>query len=160
MYLAMYPPAVLANLESLLSEAERQAKTARNRGWVRLSRDHFDFVRLLTEMLIAHRAWQVKETPANRAELQKTVDAFDTYREKIVNYDKDYTDTWFPGHGAFCKWLVGNLEHTDRSYYLPWERRREEVLEKGIRGRSMGYGDSYYYSFIKEPLTLDFTTEQ
>jgi len=160
MYLAMYPPAVLANLESLLAEAEQQAKTARNRLWVRLSRDHFDFVRLLTEMLIAYRAWQVKETPANRAELKTTVDAFEAYREKIVNYEKDYTDTWFPGHSAFCKWLVGNLENTDHSYYVPWERRREEVLEKGIRGRAMGYGDSYYYSFIKEPLTLDFSTAQ
>jgi hypothetical protein len=157
MFLAMYPPEVLAQLNGFLTTAESEAKTERTRGWVRLSRDHFDFVRLLTEMLIAYRAWQVKQSPVNWADLKLSVDAFEAYRVKIVGYEKSYTDVWFPGHGTFCKWLVGNLEHTDKSFYLPWEKRKEAVLKAGLRGRAMGYGNSYYYSFITKPLTLDFS---
>ena len=28
-------------------------------------------------------------------------------------------------------------------------------MKIGLRGMPMGYGQSYYYSFIREPLTLD-----
>lgn len=157
MYLAMYPPDVLAKLESHIQQAEQLAATERAQGWVRLSRDQFDFIKLLTEMLISHRAWQSKPTGENWRELKQSVEAFEDYRLKIVSYSKEYTDVWFPGHGTFCKWLVGNLENTTVAYYVPWEQRKAEVLKKGIKGMPMGYGTSYYYSFIKEPLTLDFS---
>jgi len=154
MYLAMYPPEVLGTLESQLQEAEKLARTERARGWVRLSRDHFDFVKLLTEMLISYRAYQVRSSDANRAELKQAVDRFEDFRLKIVSYSKEYTDEWFPGHGTFCKWLVANLEDTSSAYYVSWEARKAKVLKQGIRGMAMGYGTSYYYSFIREPLTL------
>jgi len=110
----------------------------------------------LTEMLIDYRAWQTKETPKNWQELKASVDAFEAWRLKIVTYPKSYTDVWWPGHATFCKWLCGNLEDTTVAFYVPWEKRKKVVMEKGIRGMPMGYGQSYYYSFIKEPLTLDF----
>ncbi|MDA1055970.1 MAG: hypothetical protein O3C40_36780 [Planctomycetota bacterium] len=66
---------------------------------------------------------------------------------------------WFPGHDTYCKWLVGNLEDTSVAFYTNWDQRREIVLRKGLKGMPMGYGQSYYYSFIKEPLTLDFSKE-
>jgi hypothetical protein len=160
MYLAMYPPDVLARLEALIQQAEQQAKTERARGWVRLSRDQFDFIKLLTEMLIAYRAHQSKPTRENWLELAASVESFEVYRLKIVSYSKEYTDVWFPGHDMFCKWLVGNLEDTSVAYYVPWEQRKAEVLKKGIKGMPMGYGTSYYYSFIKEPLTLDFSKDR
>ena len=155
MYLSMYPPDVLGTLESHLSEAEKLARTERARGWVRLSRDHFDFIKLLTEMLISYRAFQVRASVENRTELKQTVDRFEDYRIRIISYSKEYTDRWFPGHGTFCKWLVGNLENTTTAYYVSWEARKATVLKKGVRGMAMGYGTSYYYSFIREPLTLD-----
>ena len=155
MYLSMYPPEVLKTLESHIQEAEKRAQTERAEGWVRLSRDHFDFIKLLTEMLISYRAYQVRATDANLAELKETVDQFEAYRLKIIHYKKEYTDKWFPGHGTFCKWLVGNLENTDTAFYVSWEDRKAAVLKKGVHGMAMGYGTSYYYSFIREPLTLD-----
>ena len=159
MYLAMYPPEVLSTLESLVQQAEREAKTERARGWVRLSRDHFDFIKKLTEMLIAYRAWQVRPTGENWAELKETVDAFEDWREKIVMYSKEYTEQWWPGHDIFCKWITANLEDTSVAFYKSWEQRKAEVLAAGLRGRAMGYGTSYYYSFIREPLTLDFSKQ-
>lgn len=159
MYLAMYPPDVLTRLESLIQQAEREAKTERARGWVRLSRDHFDFIKLLTEMLISYRAWQSKATRENWLELKQTVDTFEAWRLKIVRYPKAYADVWFPGHDIFAKWIVGNLDDTSKAFYIPWEQRKADVEKIGIKGMPMGYGTSYYYSFIREPLTLDFSKE-
>ncbi len=155
LFLAQYPPAFLEQLEALIQKAEKEADTERTQGWVRLSRDQFDFIKLLTEMLIAYRTWQTKETPENWQELKAGVDAFEAYRLKIVTYPKAYTDVWWPGHGAFCKWLVGNLEDTGLAFYTTWDTRKKVVMKKGIRGMAMGYGTS----FIKEPLTLNFDTE-
>ena len=58
MYLRMYPPDVLTQLESLIKEAESIAHTEQNRGWIRLSQDYFDFLNLLTRMMRIHRKWQ------------------------------------------------------------------------------------------------------
>ncbi len=55
--------------------------------------------------------------------------------------------------------MVGNLEDVGLTFYTPWEDRKAVVMKKGIRGMAMGYGTSYYYSRIIEPLTLDFSKE-
>lgn len=157
MYISMYPPEFLNRLESLLQQAEKDADTKQSKGWVRLSRDFFDFTKLLTESLVSYRAWQANPTSDNWLELKKRVDAFDTYRMKILTYPQDYTEVWFPGHVTFCKWLVGNLEKESTAFYGSWEPRKADVIKNGVKGRAMGYGESYYYSFIKEPLTFDFT---
>jgi len=157
MFLAQYPPAFLEQLEALVRKAEKEADTERTRGWVRLTRDQFDFIKLLTEMLISYRAWQAKPTQENWLELKQAVDRFDAYRLKIVTYPKEYTDVWWPGHGTYCKWLTGNLDDTGIAFYTSWEKRKAVVMKRGIKGTAMGYGTSYYYSFIKEPLTFDFS---
>ena len=156
MFLAQYPPVFLAQLEALVQKAEGEADTERSQGWVRLSRDQFDFIKLLTQMLISHRAWQAHDTRENWLEMKDRVEDFEAYRLKIVTYPKEYTDVWWPGHGTFCKWLTGNLDDTAVAFYIPWETRKEVVMKQGLEGMPMGYGTSYYYSFIKEPLTLDF----
>ena len=82
---------------------------------------------------------------------------FDAYRMRIITYPKEYTDVWFPGHPYFCQWMTADIVSESKIYYSPWENRKAEVLKRDIKGMAMGYGDSYYYSFIKEPLTLDFS---
>ena len=92
-------------------------------------------------------------------ELKERVDAFDTYRMKIINYPREYTDRWFPGYGYFCIYLTGNLENED-IHYIPWEKRKAEVLKRGgVKGTGIGYRGSRDASFIKEPLTLDFSRD-
>ena len=154
-FLAQYPPVFLAQIEALMQKAEKDADTERTQGWVRLSRDQFDFIKLLTQMLISHRAWQSNATPENWLEMKHRVEVFEAYRLKIVSYPKEYTDVWWPGHGTFCKWLVANSEDTSIAYYSPWEDRKALVMKKGIKGMAVGYEQFY----IKEPLTLDFRKE-
>jgi len=157
MYLRQYTPEVLTKLEGWVKQAERLARTKQQRGWVRLSRDQFDFLKLVTGMARDHRAWKSEQAAGRWKTLKRSVAEFESYRHRVVNYPKEHTDSWFPGHATFCKWLVANLENTTTAYYVGWPQRRAEVLKKGLRGRAMGYGTSYYYSFIREPLTLDFS---
>ena len=97
------------------------------------------------------------KTDSNWQALKKRVAAFDEYRTKIISYPKEYTDVWFPGHAYFCQWMTGDLQYEQKSYYTPWETRKPAILKKGVSGIAMGFADSYYHSFVKEPLTLDFS---
>ncbi len=154
LYLAQYSPAHLQALEGLLQQAEREADTERSRGWLRLTRDHFDFTKLLTEALISYRAFQADATPKNRLELKQRVEAFNAYRMKIISYPKSYTDHWFPGHAPFCNWLTADVQSELKIYYTPWDQRKPDVLKRGVEGLGLGYGGSSYHSFVREPFTL------
>jgi hypothetical protein len=52
--------------------------------------------------------------------------------------------------------MTADCRKEGETYYVPWEQRRPDVMKRGIKGMAMGHGASYYYSFVKEPLTLDF----
>ena len=140
-----------------LRRAESAADTERTRGWVHLSREHFDYVELLTHALIGYRNWQVEKNSRNWRTLKRRVDAFDDFRTRIISYPDDYTGVWFPGHAYFCQYLSANCVKEDTTYYIPWSTRRPAVLERGVKGLAIGYGTSYYSSFVQEPLTLDFS---
>ena len=81
---------------------------------------------------------------------------------QILNYSGDYVQEWFPGHGYFCNWLTAD-QADDAVFYTPWAERKDkiksEILKKGIKGITVGYGDSYYNSRIIEPLTFDFSSD-
>jgi hypothetical protein len=155
--LLYYPPSHLNQLEQLLEQAESQADTDRARRWVRLTRDHFDYSRLLTLMLISYRAWEATPTQENWLTLKARVDDFENYRMRIITYSKEYTDVWFPGYDHFCNFLTANAQHESNIYYVPWEKRKDEVLNKGVRGTAIGYGGTFGYNYVKEPLTIDFS---
>ena len=157
-YLLLYPPHFLDRLEQLLKKAEAEADSERARGWVRLTRDDFDFAKLLTHALVSYRAYQAHPTKQNLSDLEGRVEAFDAYRMKIINYPKEYADRWFPGYDYFCIYLTGNLEN-ERIHYIPWVKRKPEVLKRGVKGMGVGYRGARDASFIKEPLTLDFSRE-
>jgi len=155
MYLMMYPPSVLKRMEKQLDDAAREAESARAKGWVRHARDCFDFTKYLTRALIAHRAWQAAPSERTWQELKDRVEEFDKYRDRIINYPKSYTDKWFPAYDHFANYITADTKG-DPEYYIPWEKRKPGVLKKGVRGMAIGFGDSYYHSFVKEPLTFDF----
>ena len=159
MYLKLYPPELLDRMEALLDRAATEADTDRTKGWVKHTREYFDFTNLLTRSLISYRVWQENKTKENWLDLKTRVETFDALRTRIINYSSDYAHEWFPGHGYFCNWMTANLVKEPYTYYVPWETRKPEVLKKGIKGIAMGHGESYYYSRIKEPLTLDFSKE-
>ena len=158
-YLLLYPPETLDQLEGFLIRAERDADTVQSKGWVHHSREYFDFTKLLTGAITDYRTYLRNQSTANWTRLKSSVEAFNRYRLKILNYDKAYADRWFPGHAHFCNWLTGNVLHESKVYYTDWLDRRDEALERGVERLAIGYGGGGGYSYIKAPLTLDFSQE-
>lgn len=155
LYLLLYSPEVLDGLEVSLQSAERLAVSQRSRGWVRHTRDYFDFTRRLTETVVAYRAQQAKPTAKSRVRLRESVGAFNRVRLRILNYSPEEARRWFPGHGHFCNWLSGGGQHESKVYYVPWQTRKPAVLKRGVERMAIGYGGGPGYSFVGEPLTLD-----
>lgn len=158
-YLLLYPPETIAQLENLLMQAEIQADTERSRGWVKQTREFFDCTKLITNAITAYRMYQRDTSEENWLTLKSRVEAFEVYRARIVGYDRSYTDRWFPGHQWFANWLTADNRHETVVYYTPWEQRKTEVLEKGMKGMGVGYLPSGWRSWLKEPFTLDFSKE-
>ena len=164
LYLMLYPPPVLDELGALLDQAAREADTVRARGWISHVRDWYDFTKLLTEAIAAYRQYQEDETPANWNSTRVAVEAFNAYRLKILQYDEEHERRWFPGHRHFANWLTGDTQHESKVYYTWWKDRKAEVLKRGVQGVAIGYGGGLAgiasgYSFVREPLTLDFEKE-
>lgn len=157
----LYPPPVLAKLDALLDRAASEADTDRARGWIDHVRDWYEFTRLLTEAVSAYRHWQHEKTAANWQTTRAAVEAFDAYRLRILDYDQEHERRWFPGHRHFANWLTGDTQHESKVYYTRWIERKAEVLKRGVQGVAIGYGGGLAgiasgYSFVREPLTLDF----
>lgn len=158
-YLTIYTPSLLRELEQLLEKAESEADTERSKGWLRLTRDHFDFTKLLTSALISYRAFQVNETKENWHALKQQVETFNAYRMKIISYPKEYTDLWFPGHDYFCNYLTSEGKSEQEIYYVPWDNRKDTYIRNGVRGVAIGYQCGYNERAITKPFTLDFSKE-
>jgi len=156
LYLMLYTPEVLEELNQRLRRAEAEADTPRARGWVRHTREYFEFTELLTQVVTAHRIYERDKTQQKHNKLKLCVNRFNTYRLKILNYDTSYTDQWFPGHGHFCNWLTAGAQHESQVYYTPWSTRKIDVLRRGVKNLAIGYGGGPGYSFVKGPFELDF----
>ena len=153
-FVYLYPPFFLERLERFLIKAERDADTEPARQWVKLSRDHFDYMNYLVRMIVAYRAYQVNPDEWTWAKVRQAVRAFEGWRDKVIRYEKSYADRWFPGYSRFCNFLTA--EGTQRAYYSSWWNRREKVLKDGARGTSVGYGVG---SEIRLPLILDMSRQ-
>jgi len=164
LYLMLYPPPVLERLAALLDRAESEADTPMARGWIAHVRDWYDFADRLTRAITAYREYQSEKTPATWEKTRDAVAAFNAYRLKILNYDQEYESRWFPGHRHFANWLTGDTQHESKVYYTRWRERKDKALERGVEGVAIGYGGGLVeivngYSYIREPLTLDFSKE-
>lgn len=151
MQITRYPPAFLAELERLLHAAEAQADGDRSKNFIRVTRDQFDYNKLLTDAFLAYRSYQAAPTAESWAQTRRAVEKFDAFRERVLRYPDGFTERWYPGYGHVCNYLTS--EGTTKSYYSTWRGRREQVLAKPVRGSVIGYRRNC----VRAPLTLDFT---
>jgi len=151
-FMYLYTPFFLERLERFLLKAERDAGSERAQQWVKLTRDHFDYVKYLVRMLVAYRAYKVNPDDATWDKVRLTVNDFESWREKVLAYDQAYARSWFPGYSRFCNFLTA--KGSQKAYYSGWWGRKEQVLKEGVRGRSVGYMAG---SEIRVPLVLDLS---
>ena len=150
MQLARYPSKYLQQLEELLDRADAAADSDRARNFLVMTREQFNFNKLLTVALLTHLAWQLDASDAKWAQLRDAVAAFDAFRLRMIDYPDDFADQWFPGHGNFCNYLTSGA--TNQAYYSSWRSRRDQVKAAPIRGTVIGYGGNA----VRRPLTFDF----
>jgi len=139
-FLLYYPPHFVRQLDQMLARAEQTAKTEKSRGWLRLTRDYFDYMKTISNMFVSERAYQANPTRSNLLELKGRVDDFETFRERIISYgnDKDYCQKWFPQYVFFARYLM------NKPTYDPYQPATD------FRGRPVDYGR------ISSPLTWNF----
>jgi hypothetical protein len=135
-HLFYYPPSLCVQLEKILGEAESSAHAERSRKWVRVTREHFDYVKNLSFLLTAYETYKAKPSDTNLAELKSRRDEFDRFRQHIVELDDAYTSRWFPGYERFASFVSANGQDV---YYVPWSQRREQVKREGIKGKPLGF---------------------
>ena len=99
-FLLYYPPAFVSQMEGLLAGAEASATTAKSRGWLRLTRGYFDYVKTLSAMFDAEKAFLGDPTRAALLKVRNRVGAFEAYRERILSYAGD-TDYWYRWHPMY-----------------------------------------------------------
>jgi len=149
-YLFIYPPEFIQQCDGLLRKAEQKAKTPRAKNWLRMTRDHFDYVRHVGDMYALYRAYRTNPTRENVLQLKERVGEFDAWRTRVILYEKSYTDRWFPGHRMFSNFLTSGGRGPILVKNI--EDRQKRVREKGVRGLAIGF----HRTAIREPITLDF----
>jgi hypothetical protein len=149
-----YPPEQVRQLDGLLRKAEAAAATEREQNWVRMTRDEFDYFRLVSNALYLYDGYQVNKDAALLAEVRKAVGVFDEYRKRIISYEGDRIRDYFPGHGLLCMWLTSaaNGLTGDAGFYDCWRDLRAKTDVNKIAGSFVGFPGTGF----GEPFTLDF----
>ena len=145
----IWPEKSIQKLDAILRKAEGQVKLNRQRKWVKLTRDHFDYSCLLSRMLTAYSAYKANPSDETWNAVKTQVTRFDAYRNRILRYSDRHTKAFFPGHDNFCRFLAAKYV----GYYNSYKARKAEVLKKGIEGTRAGWRGGG----VAVPLTLDFT---
>lgn len=146
-FLTLYTPDLMQQLDRMLTLAEERATAPRTQGWLRHTRDHFEFLKRVSRMFASYRAYQADSSADNFFELKARVDTFEQWREQILGYDRGYIARWFPGYHVTHRYLTHKGGAI--SYYT---RRPPEEVAKGVRGEAVGFGRCA----IRAPLTWDF----
>jgi len=135
-YATRYPPTLLVRLEALLLAAEAQAASDRAKGWVRLTREAFDYLKINARMYAFYRAYMANKTPENLLQVKAEVDAWKAWREKVSAYDRAHTNVWYPGWDVVASHIKeGGHMHSRTGPPANWDF--EAMLER-LRQRGQG----------------------
>lgn len=142
-YATRYPPTLLLRLEKLLRAAEAHADTPRAKGWVRLTRDAFDYLATQARVYTLYRAYMTNKTAENLLQVKQQVEAWKAWRERVLKYDRKHTRVWYPGWGVVARYIKdGGHMHSRIGPPMNWDfdamlerLRRHQGAQPSIRVR-------------------------
>ena len=159
-YVVLYPARVVQELDRLLKRAESKAKSERAKEWVKHTRDCFDGLKVIAEMFAAKRFFELEPTREHLLRVKRRVEAFETWRARILSYEKTYTDRWFPAYWCMAGHLMtgGSNAAYDRYYYGRHLVLKDlEALRKGEKSvRGYAIGGNLGHNEIAAPIAWDF----
>ena len=105
-FMLYYPPDFVEACEERLQKAEAATVTDREKKFVQVTRDEWDYIRLLTRALALYRGYLVNKDVGDLQQLKEAVQEFDIYRQRMCSYEGEYICDYFPGHGYLCNFLT------------------------------------------------------
>ena len=126
-----YPPEVQERLDVLLKAAEVAADTERARMWVKLSRDQLDYVFAMARMYQAYRVYKEQPGADNFFAVKAAHEAWGAQRDKILGYDEEYVEKWFPGHNQWVSYFPGRRfrQHIHEPVTWDWEAKERQYRQ-------------------------------
>ena len=150
MQVARYTPEFATALRAHLDKAAAIADGRRERNFIQMSCDQFDYNALLADVLRAYRLQdhcKGELAADNWGRVAAAVRKFDEFRDKVARHEDGFVKRYYPGYDKFCNYLTGG------NYYDSWERRRAKLLSNPIGGCHVGQGQAV----VDAPLTLDLS---
>ena len=147
----LYPPAFIQGLEERLARAEEVADSEHARKWIQMTRDEFDYIKHMSNMLTMYDAYLVNRSPDLFAQLKSSVESFRAFRRRIVALEGDRVADYFPGHNYFAKFLTTGAN--SGSYSAWWGDQRKETDYDLLDRSGVGYPSG---SSLSMPINLDF----
>ena len=148
----LYPPLLIQGLDERLARAEQAADSERARMWIQMTRDEFDYLKHMSNVLALYDGYLVDRSPAIFAELKAAVGKFNVYRRRVVMLQGQRITDYFPGHGFLAKFLSSGAN--SGGYYSFWGKVRTETDLSRLDRSGVGFRAA---SAMNIPLSLDFS---
>ncbi len=116
----LYPPKLLANLEEVLSGAEKKARSGKVKARIALVRREFDYVKHFARVVHLHQAYEIQPDLASRDRL---LDAIDARNAEIATYFQGRRQTPASEGWAFVMFPPGG--HNEAHLRLAHNRYQE-----------------------------------
>ena len=105
-----YPPAVLANLDSILAQAKAKAAGDDLAGqWLALTELQYRYLKIVANGFTLYREYRFSrnKTPALRGELAAAIEARESFIAEVteLKQKKEWLTDWFPGAGTYMATL-------------------------------------------------------
>jgi hypothetical protein len=154
----LYPPPLLASLESHLAQAEQKAKTDKVKARLALVRREFDYVKDLARVVHLYHAYEIQPDLASRDRL---LDAIDARNARIAAYYDargravPASDGWAlvmfppPGHSA------SHLRLAYNNYQEPFESTCVNWDTAAVRAAPLPGARRLTVRLVEGPLTLE-----
>lgn len=147
-HLLLYPMDFLKELESILAQAERQAKAQPEsvRKMIALTRQQIDLLTLLTRLIESYRAYEKSPVTEHLNTYIEALNAFNAFRHKVLTSEETYGQPWpdESDHAWLCKFLVGDGD--DTNYYKSWAQRKLELDIDNLGSIAPGFSGSVILS--------------
>ena len=153
-YMLYYPPDFVEACEERLQKAEAVTVTDREKKFVQVTRDEWDYIRLLTRALALYRGYLVNKDVGDLQQLKEAVQEFDIYRQRMCSYEGEYVRDYFPGHGYLYNFLTVPI--SGANYAMSWADVKDRTNIDDIPGTGIGF----LWSSLGKPLTLNFDGEE
>ena len=165
-FMTLYPPNVVRQLDTILRKAEGRADTERARQWLRTTRDSFDGLKAVADMYAAKRAYEFEPTRESLGKVRRYVDAFEQWRDRIFSYyPKDYSRVrkYMPYYWTMIYTLMShgsNQRENEMRYNWGGTQFLTQELRDIAAGkqsyRALGIGSSLGGNNVLAPITWDF----